>query len=242
VARGAVLLDPATGLPADGLFGVSELVRARAATDQRFLSVVHFLERGKQAERELGLNVPVAADGLFYRDMRSPFMVTDQTAITGTSEALMWPAAFSSLVANYFIVGKKMKITARGKVTSAASTPGSLTLTARFGTTTSGTSLAASAATALAASKTNITWILELWATCRAVGSSGSLIAEGRFMYDGAGALFSTAANNPLLFPASAAAAATVDTTVAAGLVVGCTLGSASDSLTVQELEVEALN
>jgi hypothetical protein len=224
------------------LKNAAEIVRARSATDERLLSVVTFLDRDVELREQLGLNIPQAADGLYYRDTRPPFMVADQTAITGTSEALMWPAAFSSLVANYMVVGKMLKLTAAGKVTTAASSQGNITLTLRFGTTTSGTSLAASAATALAASKTNITWRLEAYVVCRGVGSSGSLLGWGTFMYDGAGAVFSTTANNPLLFPASAPAATTVDTTAASGLVVGCTLGSASDSLTTQFLLVEALN
>lgn len=214
------------------------------------MRVVQFLERdSKEWNDALEAGVPYAgptnADGLYYSDTRQPFMIADQTQITGTSEALIWPANFTSLVANYFTVGKMVYINAAGKITTAASTPGNLTLTARYGTTTGGTSIAASAATALTTSKTNITWQAELWVCCRATGSgtSGSLICYGRFFTDGAGNIFSTAGNAPLFFPATAPGTATgVDTTSAQGIILDATLGSASDLMTCSYLQFMALN
>lgn len=218
---------------------------ARAQQDPRLLSVVEFLDRsaGEQPADAL----LASDDGRYFRDTKPPFLIADQTAITGTAEALLWPADFTKLPANYFgFAGKMLKLTAFGKITTAGSSQGNLTLTARYGTTTGGTSLGASAATALAASKTNITWSLEVYVACRSqetTGSStGSVIAFGKFLFDGAGAVFTTAAQMPLLIPASAAAATTIDTTVAGGIVVGATLGSASDTMSTQLLVFEALN
>lgn len=188
------------------------------------------------------------ADGLYYRDTRA-ILIADATQVTGTSETVLWTQdkANTALPANYFgnIVGqpgKTVKLTVAGKITTAASSPGNFTLTLRYGTTTGGTSLAASAATALTTSKNNITWCAECYVTCRAIGSTGSLLGWGRFFCDGAGNIFSTAANMPLLFPASSPAGTSVDTTAAGGIVLTATLGSASDLMTAQWLTLEALN
>lgn len=212
----------------------------RAEIDSRFNRVVYFLDKaGNEAPGEEILN----ADGLYYRDAKSPFMVADQTAITGTSEALMWPSLFSLLPANYFgIAGKMLKITAYGKITTASSSQGNITLTVRYGTSTGGTSIGASTATALVASGTNIPWRLEAYVVCRAPSTTGastaSLFAMGKWETTTA----IVASPSTIFIPGSAPAATTVDGTIAAGIVVGCTMGSASDSLTTQILAFEALN
>ena len=212
----------------------------RAQRDDRFFRTIEFLDAAEMAEQRGSLYQ--AADGIYYRDTRQPFVVADQTQITGTSEALMMPASLTSLIANYFTVGKTVKLMIWGKLTT-GTTAGNITLTARYGTTTGGTSIAASAATALAASKTNITCCAELWVTCRSTGATGSLIATGRFMTDGAGVIIATAANNPILFPASAPAATTVDTTTAQGIILDMTLsGAATCTWTSQLATFEALN
>jgi len=213
----------------------------RARRDERFLSVVTFLDR--EAELRAGNELPpTAADGNYYVDSRAPFMIADQTAVTGTGEALLAPFHYSALPADYFTPGKMVYLMMAGKITTAGSTPGNITLTLRYGTTTGGTQLAISAATALATSKTNISWMSESWIQCRSTGTSGSVLAFGNFMYDGAGGVFSTAANNPLMFPASANTAVTIDTTTSQGIILDTTLGSASDSMTVQFLQFAALN
>jgi hypothetical protein len=97
------------------------------------------------------------ADDLLYRDTIA-FNTGDCTGIAGTSEAILWTQANvpTALPAGYWTPrhlprgGKLLKLTCAGKVTSAASSPGNLTLTLRYGVTTGGTSLAAGAANALA--------------------------------------------------------------------------------------------
>lgn len=234
-----VVLDPRTGRPEGEGLSVDEMLDQRAKNDARFHSIIRFLEQSEDAERELGLNKPIAADGIFYRDTRPPFMIADQTAITGTSEALAWPSAYSSLPANYFAQpGKGLKVLAMGKITTPASSQGNITVTVRYGTTTGGTSLGASTATALVASATNIPWRMEFYVWCRTIGSSGSLFMMGKFETTTA----VIASPSTIFFPASAPAAVTVDTTAAQGIVVGITMGSASDSLTTQMLDLESLN
>jgi hypothetical protein len=234
----SVLRDPRT------------LIGRKSQEDPRYSRVIRFLEKGSEEMQEsLRAGVPYAgatnADGLFYADTRQPFMIADQTQITGTAEALLWPAQYTSLVANYFTVGKMVYINSAGKMSTAGSSQGNLTLNLRYGTTTGGTSVAASAATALAATKSNITWQLEAWVCCQVAGSgtAGKLVGWGRFMFDGAGGLFTTAAQNPLYFPATTPGTqAGVDTTSAQGIVLGATMGSASDLMTTSYLQFMALN
>lgn len=232
-----VLLDPKTGRPEPA--GMADLLSQRAETDERFRQIVQFLDRDKELRQGIGLNRPMAADGLFYRDSRPPFMIADQTAITGTTEALAWPATYSSLPANYFgQPGKAIKFTAYGKITTAGASQGNITITVRYGTTTGGTSLGASTATALVASATNIPWRIEFYVYCRAIGTSGALMMMGK--WESTSAVI--ASPSTLFMPASAPAQTTVDTTTAQGIVVGITMGSASDTLATQVLDIESLN
>jgi hypothetical protein len=226
-------------------------VAKRAAEDPRMMRSVLFMDKESEDYQRAyndGLTEGrgyTMADGLYYSDTRQPFMIAEQSQITGTGEALLWPAQFTSLVANYFTVGKMVYYCAWGKTTTAGSTPGNLTATMRYGTTTGGTSIAASAATALTTSKSNINFITEGWVCCQATGSgtNGKLVANGRFMTDGAGNIFSTAGNMPLLFPATSPGTSTgVDTTSAQGIILDFTLGAAGDLMTVGYLQFMALN
>ena len=69
------------------------------------------------------------ADGLFYNDMREPFIAADLTAISplATNVALYTPSAFPVLGGQYFSrPGKAMRIDLFGRMTTAL-TPGNLT-------------------------------------------------------------------------------------------------------------------
>lgn len=161
-------------------------------------------------------------------------MVADQTPITGASEALLYPYHFGAINPSFWQIGQAVKLTVIGKITSAASTPGNWTTTVRWGQTTAGTSLAASAALALATTQTNITFIIELYIVCRATGSgsAGSLIVIGTVNGGTGVTLFTTGPQAAI--PASAPAAVAVDTSIYNALLVDSTLGSASDSQTAQ--------
>lgn len=223
------------------------LLLEKAKADPRFERVVHFLSRDRMLRDGHPLNpevLPIGADGLYYQDTRAPFVVAELAQFTGTGEALIWPALYTSLVANYFDINKMVQFVAAGKLTTASSSQGNITLTMRYGTTTGGTSIAASAATALAANKSNISWCIEGFVCCRAIGSgtNGSLAAWGRMFFDGAGGLFTTAAQMPLLFPASSITGTGVDTTSAQGIIQDVTLGSASDTGNVEYMAFTAMN
>lgn len=183
------------------------------------------------------------ADGLFYHDLREPFLAADQGAVTlaATDKALYTPSAFPLLGGQYWArVGKKMQIRAFGKITTAA-TPGNGTFDIYYGngTDANGTILASSAAQTLVASQTNLSWMIELWISCRTTGSAGGLFVDGR-------ATFNTGviAAGTFLIPASAAAVTgSLDLTAANIISVQFKRsGSTAETMTVQDLEVNALN
>ena len=170
----------------------------------------------------------------YFDEVLSPIITADQPAITGTSEAALWAVANgSSLTANQLQPGQLLRISAWGLMTTAASTPGTLTITPRYGTSTGGTTLGASAASpTLATSKTNVPWWLDLMGICRSTGTSGTMVLSGHFTCD-------QAFTQPLAFGGTTA---TIDTTTAQGIFIGVTLGSASDSMTTKGLAFELLN
>lgn len=162
-----------------------------------------------------------------------PLMKADQSAITGTAEAALWSASqWTAFAANQLEAGSLYRVTAWGLMTTAASTPGTLTITPRYGTSTGGTTLGISAASAtLTTSQTNVPWELRATFVCRSEGSSGTAVLGGMFICNSAFAA-------PLAFGSTTA---TIDTTTAQGLFIGATLGSASDSMTTKAVVFENL-
>ncbi len=66
------------------------------------------------------------ADGLFYNDLREPFIASDIAAVTlaATAKALYTPSNFPVLGGQYFSgIGKKLRIRLFGRMTTGA-TPG----------------------------------------------------------------------------------------------------------------------
>jgi hypothetical protein len=186
---------------------------------------------------------PIAADGLFYRDTREPFMAADQATVTlaTTDKAMYTTSAHPSFGGQYWTrVGKKVAYHAFGKITTAA-TPGNLTIDIYYGSgaDANGTILVSSAAQTLVASQTNISWHVWWTVRCNSTGSAGTLFCTGW-------ALFGTAviAVGSFLIPASAAVASgSVDLTAANIISLQFKRsGSTVETATTQDLEVEALN
>jgi hypothetical protein len=181
-------------------------------------------------------------DGSFFNDLKAPFIVADVAAVTlSTTNKALYPIAnIAAMGRDYWWVGKKVRVEAFGRITTAA-TPGNLTLALLYGTgaDANGTTLAASAAQTLAASQTNISWRAHLTVHCRAVGVSGSLFCVGEAQFGAA-----VIAVGDFLLPASAAAAATVDLTVAGNVLSLQALrsGSTAETMQVHDLSVIALN
>lgn len=190
------------------------------------------LKRSREL-REAGLWQPRSGFGPF-RQMVDGAVVANanQTAITGTTEAALFPAAqYTGFAANQLRVGQVWCLRCFGILTTAGASPGNITITPRFGTTSGGTALGASAATALATSGSNTPWTLEYFLIIRSVGLTGNnsnVVGGGVFT----AAVAAIAASTGNVVPFGSTAAVSVDLSIAAGLYIGVTMGSASDSMT----------
>ena len=191
---------------------------------------------------ELFPDGPTMAFGPFRQMYDGAIMLASQTAITGTSEVGMFSVAqYSGFAANQLRAGQIWKLTAFGIMTTAGASPGNITITPRFGTSTSGTSLGASAATALATSGTNVPWNFEYYLVVRTIGNAGAnstVVGNGNFRA-GVAAIAAATGN---VVPMSSTASVSVDASVAAGLFIGVTMGSASDTMTTMGVMLESLN
>lgn len=185
------------------------------------------------------------ADGLFYTDLREPFIASDIAAVTlaATAKALYPAAAFPSLGGQYFSrIGKKLRVRAFGRITTAA-TPGNGSFALYYGTgaDANGVLLASSAAVALTASQTNLSWEAEFQVHARSLGAAGTLFATGKAHFN-VGVIASTL--QPLMIPASApVVSGACDLTAA--LILSLQFlrsGSTAETMQVHDLEVEAMN
>ena len=183
-------------------------------------------------------------DGPFYVDTRAPHINADIAAVTlaATAKALVPVANLPVLGSNYFgYVGKACRMRLWGRMTTGA-TPGNMTAQIMWGNgaDANGTIIAATAATALTASQTNLTWEWDIFVRCRALGISGALISHGMFNAN-VGLVASTL--QPVLMPASAPAQVTVVLSLAfvfSPLFIRS--GSSAETMQVHEATFEALN
>lgn len=184
-------------------------------------------------------------DGPFYLDLREPHFVSDLAAVTlsTTAKALYTASAFPVLGGQYFArPGKRLRVRAFGKITTAA-TPGNGSFDIYYGTgaDANGVVLASSAALALTASQTNLSWELDLIVRCITTGSAGTLRCHG---YWGANVAVLASTLQPAMIPASA----NVDSSacdLTAALIISVQFkrsGSTAETMTVQDLEVIPMN
>lgn len=152
-------------------------------------------------------------DGFGFRDVRDPqHNLADETAVTLSTTMLgLVPDARGILPANYWKVGKLVKITAFGKATTDG-TAGNYVFEMSYGAGAAPAKNVQGATVAGTVSQTNISWRAEGWAECRAIGTGGIFRMWGH--WTPAVALLASTLQ-PYIFPASAPADITsVDTTV----------------------------
>lgn len=185
------------------------------------------------------------ADGIFYNDIREPFVTVPPAAVTlaATAKALYTASQFPVLGGQYFSrPGKKLKIRLFGQITTAA-TPGNGSFNVYFGSgaDAAGTVLVTGTPVALTAGQTNLSWELELIVTCRSIGSAGTLFVTGRALFNN-GVVASTL--QPILLPASAPVVSGAVDLTAANIISVQFLrsGSTVETMQVLEMEVTALN
>jgi hypothetical protein len=171
----------------------------------------HGYQIGWDRDAEPIYEITGGADGIFYRDLREPHIVVDESAITlATTQKALWAYPRTVLPANYWRVGKVVKLTAFGKATTDG-TAGNYVFGLGYGSSDAPAVTIVGASVAGTVSQTNITWVAEAYMECRAIGTSGTARLWGRWM-PAVALLASTL--QPYLFPGSAPADSTIDTTV----------------------------
>lgn len=166
----------------------------------------------------------------------------DGTALTNstTATSILPAAARYVLPANLMAIGLKFKVKASGRISTAASTPGTLTLDVRLGAST--VIFNGGASGTLATSATNLTWDLDIDLVCRSIGASTSATILGT------GKLVTAAlsASTPiLLLPTSAPAVGTgFDSTASqtVDLFATWSAASASNTITLHQYELVLCN
>lgn len=185
-------------------------------------------------------------DGPFYVDTLEPHITADIAAVTlaSTFKSLVPVSNLPSLGSQRISrLGKRYRGRAFGRITTAA-TPGNLQLALFYGTgaDANGVNLAQSAAVALIAAQTNISWELIFELHCRAAGASGTVFVTGRAHF-GAAVIAST--NQPLLIPATApAVSAAIDLTSPTNVlsIQALRSGSTVETMQVHDFYLQALN
>lgn len=171
----------------------------------------------------------------YFDGMLSPLQTASATQITGTAEADLLGAPTNAVIPTPLDVGAVVRLRASGIMTTPASGATTIIMTPRWGTTTSGTSMGASVASAtVGASQTNVPWELDGTFVCRTIGSSGSGIMSAVLTVPSA-----VLASNVI---AGSNGAVTINTTTGGGFFIGITLGgSASFTMTSQFCLLESL-
>jgi hypothetical protein len=183
-----------------------------------------------------------AMDGAFYWDTRMPFIAADITSVTlaATDKALYPASNFPVLGGQYWaLIGKRVRIKLFGRITTAA-TPGNGAWDIYYGSgaDATGTIIVSSAAVALTANQTNLSWQMECTIHARSLGSAGTLFGTGIAFFNEA------VLASKVLIPASAPAVSSgVDLTAANLISVQYKRsGSTAETMQVHDLEVVAMN
>lgn len=164
----------------------------------------------------------------------------DGTAVTSTPAASLLPAAAKfTLPANFFSVGKVLRLNATGRISNIVTTPGTLTLDVRLGSTVVFNGGAVQLNTT---AKTNVGWRVIALLTCRAIGTAGNLLGQADFTSESVTGSAAGVANDAML-PASAPAVGTnFDTTLAQIVDMFATFSLTGNSIQLHQYTLEAMN
>ena len=171
----------------------------------------------------------------------------DGPTLTAAAAATCIPtAAKITLPNNYFYVGRMLRVTASGRISSVITTPGTARFDIRIGAVVAFDSLAILLDTV--AAHTTVGWKLDLLLTCRSIGSgtSATLIGQGLWTSEDILGVPATAPKGVLsaMLPWNSAPAVGTgfDSTAANTLDMFFTQTVATGSLTVHQFMVESLN
>lgn len=153
---------------------------------------------------------------------------TSETTIIGTGVGTL------TLPANFFVVGKTIRIMLSGVYSTVAVTGDTVTVKVKYGSTV----IASKATSALLVGATNNYWWAEALITCRSTGASGSVQISGGIRYQVASsAIIEDELNNGV-------ATTTINTTASSALDITVTHSAADTSNSVKSLvgSFEVLN
>jgi hypothetical protein len=175
----------------------------------------------------------------YFADTLADPPIANQTAVTATSETILWNVSqFSPIAAGDARPGKMWHVRAGGIMSFAGT--GTLIITPRFGlTVAAGITMGANpAAQTTPGVTTNAPWWLEFVCTCRTVGAPGvnSTVIGTGFFTTGATGTAGTAVSFAI-----GGTSATVDVSIATGLCFGWTL-SVAGTVTPQWVSMQSLN
>jgi hypothetical protein len=184
---------------------------------------------------------PIASRQYFCETLIDP-PIASQTQVAAAADTVLWDAAnLTPLAANQVRAGQAYKVTAWGVMTTPSTASQTAIWTPRFGTTTGGTSLGSSATWPVGpAVLTAIPWFAQMFVLCRTTGSSGTMVCGGLVScqaYTGVAAATTWGHGVPI-----GGAGATINTTVASGLVLSVTPSHSTQTYTCQGVVMEALN
>lgn len=159
---------------------------------------------------------------------------------TGASHAKL------TLPANYLQVGRVLRVSAQGRISTVVTTPGTLTLDLQLGSVI----VANGGALSLnIVAKTNVPWWLEWVLTCRTIGSGtiATFMHQGLFQSEAViGSPLPTAGGNgSLLIPTGAPAVGTGFDSTALGqfdIFATWSIANAANSVQLHQYRLEALN
>lgn len=165
----------------------------------------------------------------------------DGTAVnTTTSPTSILPgAAKFVLPANFFAIGRVLRVTAQGRISTTTGPP-TLTLDVRFGSTVVWNGAAATTV----ASVTNKSWELMALLTCRAIGTAANLMGIGKCTSSAVVGSSGGNANTWVLPDSAPAVGNNFDSTAAqtVDLFATWSASSASNSIQLHSYILEALN
>ncbi len=183
------------------------------------------------------------ADGIYYVDRRLPHLIADQSAVTPTTtQKSVWAVGASNpciLPANYWTLGKTLRLTANLKLTTG--TAGNSTFAMAYGAADAPACVVSSATRAKIASVGPFGMFMQGYATCRSIGTAGTLSMWGITQPD-LGVFLST--SSPFVFPSTGVTVvSTMDTTVGTnGLMFEYMTSAGTDSILATDIILESMN
>lgn len=167
-------------------------------------------------------------------------------AVTGVSaETNLWtPTLWTPLAAQYATAPQKFELEAWGIATAPVTTPGTLALTARIGTSAtpaSNTILGAASTATQLTTQTNLPWFLKGTLTIRSIGIPG---ANSTVHFQGCfwSPVLIAAATAPCIMFGSTTAAASVDLSIAQALAISVTPSVTGQSYQPHHIAWRSLN